>query len=395
MPRTSLSFPLVLFLPLALALSLPFSIAAQDRDATVRPLGAAPVSHHGTAGSATVVLHASGDLVIAAEGVLVAAPDGTTRWHAPEEAIADVASAPDGTVFGMARLPFERPTSVRVDAFAADGTPQWSRTLHRGRMDRYTFPDMTAAPDGDVLVCSTVRRSGRTPVVIDRLGPGGVVQWSREIVPHGECNVVATDASGDIYWAGHETAGGVTRAVLERLDADGNAVWRSTWDGNVLPNGIAISRDALTVAGSFIGEQDLLPGAPIHRAQGDGYTSFATRFDARTGASSWAWVGSNYAFSSIAAHGDEVMVLEEGEASRLDGAGRELLHVTYGRVRTTEGLMSASSVSAAGAVFDARGEVLFVGGLPTPEWYGYGEYFLWTDRPYSGPAGAVIGRPGW
>jgi hypothetical protein len=388
-------FTLFALLPLVTLTPSISSAQWRDPDTTVRALGAAPVSHHGNASSAVAVMHPSGDLVIAADGVLMADPEGRTRWHAPEPATTDVAVAPDGSVFGMARLPAERPVTLRIDAFDPDGTPRWSQTLHAGRVDRYTYPDMTTAPDGDVLVCSTVRRGRRTPVIIDRLGPGGVVRWSRTILPHGECSAIATDATGALYWAGHETAGGLTRAVIERLDPSGNAVWRASYDANPLPGELAIVGDALTVAGSFIGQIDLLPGAPDGLAVADGYKTFVTRLDARTGDASWAWVGSNLCLSSIATRGSEVLVLEDGTMTRLASTGTELEHRAFGQVRSSEGLISMPTITATAILVDARGEAIFVGGIPSPEFIAFDDYFLWSGRPYHGPNGAVIGRPGW
>lgn len=367
----------------------------REPDTTLRPLAAGAVSHHGSASAAVALMHPSGDVVIAADGVLVTGPDGSTRWHAREPATTDVAVAPDGTVFGMARLPYERPVTMRIDAFAPDGTARWSRTLHAGRVDRYTNPDMTATPDGDVLVCSTVHRRGRTPVILDRIGPGGVLRWSRTLVPHGECSTVATDAAGAIYWAGHETASGTTRALLERLDDAGDPVWRASYEGNPLPGEIAIVGDALTLGGNFIADEDLLPGAPIHRMHAEGYRTFVTRFDARTGTAAWAFMGSNFGLSSLATRGADVMVLEDGVMTRLSPSGAVLDERTFGAVRTTEGLMSLQFITATALLIDARGEAIFIGGLPEPEAIGYGDYFLWSGAPYHGPTGAVIGRPGW
>ncbi len=362
----------------------------RDPDTTIRPLAAGAVSHHGGASTAVALMHPSGDVVIAADGVLMTAPDGTTRWHAREPATTDVAVAPDGTVFGMARLPFERPVTMRTD-----GTARWSRTLHAGRVDRYTYPDMTATPDGDVLVCSTVHRGGMTPVILDRIGPGGVLRWSRTLVPHGECSTVATDGTGAIYWAGHETVSGTTHALLERLDGAGHPVWRASYEGNPLPREIAVVGDALTLGGNFILDEDLLPGAPIHRMHAEGYRTFVTRLDARTGTAAWAWMGSNFGLSSIATRGDDVMVLEDGVMTRLSPTGVVLDEREFGRVRTTEGIMSTQFITATALLVDTRGEAIFIGGIPEPEYIGYGEYFLWSGAPYHGPNGAVIGRPGW
>jgi outer membrane protein assembly factor BamB len=383
----------------ACALSLALAAHAQgpvrDPDLSIRALPAAPVDRTGLSGSAPVVRHASGDLVVAADGILRIGPEGELRWHVPDPEIVDVATSPDGAVIGLAPTPAARATSLRVERVTADGRRSWSRVLHRGRVDRYTYADVTAAPDGDVLVCSSVREGREVAVMIDRLGPTGNVVWTRRVASSGECHAVAADADA-VYWTGQVQGarGGVL--ALERLDPSGAVVWSTRYEGGPLANELTISPGAITLGGQFIRTEDLLPGPGTHVENSNGYTGFVTRFDAATGAPRWAWASPGHVpLASVIVRGEDTIVVERGYATRLDSTGAPLETRTFGYPVRSDGQRSIPFVSVTGAVLDARGEIVLVGGLPEPIMLGGADLYLWSARPYHGVRGAVLGRPGW
>ena len=379
---------------LALALAcVSASIPARAQvgaDATVRPLSAILVGRESQAGATPLALHPSGDLVFAAAGVLRTDPSGATRWHHDDEAIVDVGVSSDGSIFGMARLPIERPTRVVITRFdETSGRILWKRTLHTAALDRYTYPDLAGAPNGDSVVCATLRRGG---VVIDRLDARGRVRWSRRLDASAECMSVVTDAQGDVIWAGHTNGG--ANAIVERLDANGVSRWRTLFDGHPLTHELTPTHDGGVLVGGMLNESsDLLPGPREHRVTTDAYQSFVTRLDAN-GTGVWAWLGGNAPLRSVIARGAETIVIEQGDATRLDRDGRVIDAVRFGMPRI-EGRLSQPFVSVTGAMLDRDGRVVLAFGLPEPDAIGYADYLLFTDQPYAGPRGSVLAWPGW
>lgn len=374
-------------------------VSAQG-DASVHGLSAPPVGRSSHAGATPMVRAAGGDVVIAADGVLVASPSGTTRWYYPDSEILDVAASRDGAVFGLAMFPASRPTSARVLRFAPDGALLGSSTLHRRHIDAYSYSDLTAAPDGDALLCSSVREGGTFGIVINRLTPSGSVRWSRRVAFSGQCFTAAADALGNVYWSGVDASGGTPSTTVQKLDPTGAVIWTMQYEpasagSYPLVREMTIAADgSVLVGGVFEGTLDLLPGSGTQMATGDGFTAFVTRVQG-AGIAAWTWVGGNSSgISAILPRGEEVLILEEGRLTRLDARGRALASTAFG-MASRDGLVSQPFVSVAGAILDDRGHVVFAGGLPEPDMLGGADYLLFEGRPYIGPRGAIIGTLPW
>lgn len=378
---------------LALLVSLLWpSITARAQvgaDATVRPLSAILIGRESQSASEPYALHPSGDLVFAASGVLRTDASGATRWHHADESIADVAVSSDGSVFGMARMPIDRPTRVDIVRFDEQGRITWKRTLHRGALDPRTYPDIVGAANGESIVCSTLTRGG---MVLDRLDARGRVLWSRRLDASAECSTVAVSAQGDIFWTG-ATNGGAT-AIVEKLDASGTSIWRTLFDGQPITHELTLAGDGgVLVGGSLDGPADLLPGPREHRVTPTAYQSFVVRLDA-SGVGEWAWVGGYAPLRSILTRGDETIVVEQGDVTRLDRRGTVITAQRFGLPRH-DGMLSQPFVSVTGAMLGRDGRLVLALGIPEPDAIGLADYLLFTDQPYVGPRGSVLAWPGW
>lgn len=369
--------------------------SAQTGDASVRALGAPPVHRSGQAGSSPLVLHASGDLVVAAEGVLRASPEGETRWHHRDPTVVDVGTTPDGAIYGLALAqPDRRAGRVTLTRHRPDGSVEWRHTF-RERHDPFSIPQVEGAPDGGVLVCRAKASRSRVVPVLDKLDARGRVVWSRTLASAGQCH--ALDADGPwIAWAGARATGGTWSAQVERLEAaSGRVSWASTFESYPLVAEIALDPDgAVTVLGEFADRVDLLPGPRTQLAEGHGYTTFVTRFDAK-GDADWAW-GSDRSEQGAALlrRGTETILIGNGYATHFDAEGNVVQRETFG-YPVRDGLRSIPFLSVSAATLDARGAVVIVGGLPEPEAIAFASYYLWSSEPYDGPRGAVLMRPGW
>lgn len=377
------------------ALVFSSSALAQTGDASVRALGASPVHRSSQAGSSPLVLHASGDLVMAAEGVLRASSEGETRWHHRDPTVVDVGTTPDGGIYGLALAqPDLRPGRVTLTRHRPDGSVEW-RHAFRERNDPYSTPQVEGAHDGGVLVCRAKVSGSRVVPVLDKLDARGRVVWSRTLASAGQCH--ALDAEGEwIAWAGARATGGTWLAQVERLDAtSGHVSWASTFESYPIVQEIALDADgAVTVLGEFPNRVDLLPGPRTQLAEGRGYTTFVTRFDAK-GDADWAWASDRTEQgAALLRRGTETILIGKGYATHFDAEGNVVQRETFG-YPVRDGLRSIPFLSVSAATLDARGAVVIVGGLPEPEAIGFASYYLWSSEPYDGPRGAVLMRPGW
>jgi hypothetical protein len=385
-------------------LSASISTAARAQDETVRALVAAPAYRAGRSGSSPIALHPSGDLVLLAGGVLRIGPSGETRWQVPDADVVDVAAATDGSVYGLALVQpgHRRPGRVRVVRHRDDGSIAWTRTL-RGRHDIYSHPQIEGAPDGGAWVCGARTKGSRREPFLERLSATGALLWSITLAPDGQCHALDSDAQGHAVWAGARAIGPLTWAgVVERIDPSGRVVWSQTFDGHPTLGEVAIAEGgSVTVAGDFDGEIDLLPGPREQRARSGGYSSFVTHFDP-TGASAWAWWSERYERPHAVLHrGTDTIVIGDGYMARLDDAGRAVQREVFGYMMHGTA-QSMPWVSVAGAILDARGDIVIAATLPGEirapidhERYGHPEYHLWSAAPYRGPLGGILGRPGW
>ncbi|MFO0684608.1 MAG: hypothetical protein U0234_21310 [Sandaracinus sp.] len=390
MPTASraLALVFVLFCLVPLGAS---SVRAQARgDASVVALGAELVGRESQAGAAPYALHPSGDLVFAADGILRTDARGTTRWAYADASIVDAAVSGDGAVTGLARLPVARPTTARLVRFDDTGHVLWTRELHRGALDAFTYPDLTGAPGGDVVLCATLR-GPHGGVVVDRVDAAGHVRWSQRLDASAECTAVVTDAAG-VVWAGMTNGG--TTGIVERLDASGHSRWRALFDGPTIPIDLALAPDgSVLVGGELDGAADLLPGAREQRVEARGYTAFVTRL-APDGSGAWAWLGDSIVLRSVLARGSEVLVVQQGRFVRLDALGVARETRSFG-VPSVDGAVSQPFLSVTGALLDAHGDVVLALGVPTPDAVGLARYTLFGEAPYEGPRGSVLARPGW
>ncbi len=366
--------------------------AAADR--SVRVLPAPPVHRLGEGANSPVVSHPGGGLVVAAGGVLRTGADGATLWHHAHPSVVDVAATADGAVFALARLPVARPTGVRLIALSATGAWRWSVPLHRGQVDRRTMSDLAGTADGDALVCSTVRAGRSAGVVIDRIGPTGAVRWSRRVAAVGECQGIAADQAGNVTWVGHVPDATGQHTVVEQLDPAGLRRWRQRYDGHPVIEELVVDADgAITLAGVFDGQADLLPGPAEHLASATHYTTFVGRFGP-DGTPRWARVLEPSAnVVALLRRGADTLVVEAGRMTRLDAGGEVAQARAFG-VQVMDGVAGGPYIGVTGAALDRRGQVTLVGQLPDVLSTG-SSYHLFGDVPYAGARGPFLARPGW
>lgn len=379
---------------LTLALALPAT--AQTGDASVRALHAPPPSRQGLAGSAPFLVHASGDFVLAARGGLLRVdPGGGLRWFRPDAEVFDVGTTPDGAVLGLAMSPGRRRV-LRVVRYREDGSLHWQRTL-RDRQYQYITPDIAGAPDGGAWVCASAEKGRVHHPLVTRLDATGAVRWSRRLRETGQCWAIAGDASGNVVWVGARQVAGQSSwvTVVEKLDVAGNVVWWRHFDAMPLVQEVTLAADgSVTLGGAFIGDGDLMPGPAVQRVVRVGYATFVTRFDA-SGAPLWTWAADEeQCLAAVLVRGPETLAIGEGYMTRLDASGAARERVVFG-YPVFDGMRSVPLISVTGAVLDANGQVVLAHGLPEPEAIGRSDFFLYDARPYSGPRGGVLSRPGW
>ncbi|MDC0723527.1 hypothetical protein [Nannocystis bainbridge] len=195
--------------------------------------------------------------------------------------------------------------------------------------------DVAITPDGTILVVGYQDGTAgvRRPLIV-ALAPDGSVLW-KYVHPsehdYGGYESIALAEDGTYYVAGYLTIdpGNATSAALHKFSADHALEWvheqPAPTNSNAFAQGVALADDAVYTAGAE-------NGAPMQM--------FVRRHDLATGATTWAWNGSDPEASArangLAVAGDRLVVVGswviDGEdhplAAALDSQGNLITHVT-------------------------------------------------------------------
>jgi hypothetical protein len=309
-------------------------------------------------------------LALAAEPVVV----DDLRFGGPDyDQLAGVAVLADGSTVAVGSTFVAASSGFKgwVVKLAPDRALEWQLIFLEHRRSRLRA--VAALPDGDILVAGTYWAEGAPTslVFVARIAPDATLRWAKAWGGQGDDEgyglVVTPDGRGTVV--GSTTLDGATGPVgwALRFDGNGNRLWETTFDAEVVQAAAVLSDGDLALAGSA-----RTPGQAadlwVARLDGDGKLRWQARFGGEAPDSA----------STVAATGDNGLVvggetLSQGAGSadawllRLDPEGGRLWQRTVGgpaidRINAVT-LLDDGTIAAAGTATDgATGNVdLWVG----------------------------------
>jgi len=135
--------------------------------------------------------------------------------------------------------------SFSILRFSPEGNLVWTQSFSQNKSS-VSFPTRIVVDSSDHLYVA----GGALPVgnaTLLKLDSTGNSLWQRSLQPHrcSRCylaiNDISVDPSGNLYVTGNEPVDGIQSVFLAKMDSTGNLLWRRTWTGARLNEGLGVA----------------------------------------------------------------------------------------------------------------------------------------------------------